>query len=948
MRDKQEYRTSIAFSEEILDVIRKDKIVKNSHDYAIILHNLSRYYNYNKDYKLSIKNGVESIALLRNDSIDNTLKGGLCSVIANCYFEEGEFNQALNYSILSYQHFKMAHVIDDRIPSSLSDAIIYGYKAEVYDSLLFYNQLIIDYYSETNNQDVSGYLDFAIIRRPILKTKNGNVNNACLFLSEAIEVFKSRIYDTDEYVFWGIELSETCRACSNYSNSIDILNFLCRQYEIGSLSCMEQYGIVLELIAILFNDINDYDKAISYGEKALETIKKYRNDHEQAIMKHNLAFFYHRKGDYEKAYSLSLDAIKYFRRNNDLQLLTNHLLDYSEMLYKNGKYQEAIQYASEALEISEKINNKSSIVHSLQDISAYYYFMNEFDLSFEYLDKALCLFPNHMLLNNNAALFYFQQKQYDIASKYNATAFTLLKKYLEKTLKEIPIRQWIPFWEEERSYVSNVIHYVIVPNNTIPLYNETAYNALLLRKGFLLNNLRHIKSTINNTENKLYIQIWNEYINEKHSVSNGTSFNVLLSDSIENIITNIYKDNLFSENIEWKDVHNRLKNNEVAIEFFVDYCYKDPIYGALVLKKEFNTPMFVHICTENQIKNYVDSLNYEIYNSYEFGNLIWQKLIKCTGFEKSDIIYFSPDGLLNIIGIENILLNSDIRIGDLYNIHRISSTKFINDRESQDSINNISPILLFGGLNYNSILEKNIDYPIDSLSVNEKDYIRAKFDYLPYSLAEVDSIEKIALRRSLEVDKFIAEKGTEMTFYQSLNKKPSIIHLSTHGYYNLPRKEENDITEGLVRNISYNNNYLNLSLKNTGLLFSSAFDNDSILYSKDTPYNAKDNILTSLELCDLDLSSTELVVMSACQTALGDITPDGIAGLQRGLKYAGAGSIIMSLWKVDDMATSIMMTEFYKELFLMKSKHMAFKHAQQIVKQLFDNPYYWASFIILD
>ena len=127
----------------------------------------------------------------------------------------------------------------------------------------------------------------------------------------------------------------------------------------------------------------------------------------------------------------------------------------------------------------------------------------------------------------------------------------------------------------------------------------------------------------------------------------------------------------------------------------------------------------------------------------------------------------------------------------------------------------------------------------------------------------------------------------------------------------------------------------------------------------------------------LDLRGVDLLVLSACQTGLGKITGDGVFGLQRGFKKAGANAILMSLWKVDDRATRLLMTHFYNYLMDGVGKHEALRRAQQALrttevevetrmssrhaitsrqkrarktasKRIYDDPYYWAAFILLD
>ena len=111
----------------------------------------------------------------------------------------------------------------------------------------------------------------------------------------------------------------------------------------------------------------------------------------------------------------------------------------------------------------------------------------------------------------------------------------------------------------------------------------------------------------------------------------------------------------------------------------------------------------------------------------------------------------------------------------------------------------------------------------------------------------------------------------------------------------------------------------------------------------------EDGVLTADEISRLDLSGTDLVVLSACETAKGSVDPiDGVLGLQRGFKKAGAKSIMMSLWKVSDTVTSILMTEFYTQLGNGLNANEALKTATRKVKAQYPDPYYWAAFVMLD
>ena len=115
------------------------------------------------------------------------------------------------------------------------------------------------------------------------------------------------------------------------------------------------------------------------------------------------------------------------------------------------------------------------------------------------------------------------------------------------------------------------------------------------------------------------------------------------------------------------------------------------------------------------------------------------------------------------------------------------------------------------------------------------------------------------------------------------------------------------------------------------------------------PSTIEDGILTAQEIAGMDLQGLELVVLSACQTGLGQLKDDGVFGLQRGFKKAGAHTLLMSLWSVDDHATQVMMTQFYQQLMLTHNRFLAFRQAQQAMREMgYNDPFYWASFIMLD
>jgi CHAT domain-containing protein len=96
------------------------------------------------------------------------------------------------------------------------------------------------------------------------------------------------------------------------------------------------------------------------------------------------------------------------------------------------------------------------------------------------------------------------------------------------------------------------------------------------------------------------------------------------------------------------------------------------------------------------------------------------------------------------------------------------------------------------------------------------------------------------------------------------------------------------------------------------------------------------------------LEKTDLVLLSACETGLGDIkNGEGVYGLQRAFQLAGARTLIISLWKLSDEATQELMANFYRNWTATGNKVQSFKTAQQSLKTKFPNPYFWGAFIMI-
>ena len=187
--------------------------------------------------------------------------------------------------------------------------------------------------------------------------------------------------------------------------------------------------------------------------------------------------------------------------------------------------------------------------------------------------------------------------------------------------------------------------------------------------------------------------------------------------------------------------------------------------------------------------------------------------------------------------------------------------------------------------------------------------------------------------------------GTEESFKRLNGRDISLLHIATHGF-SYPFEEKDSEQLDWLSSSSSSSSLPTDPLCYSGLLFSGC--NNKLQHPQDFPSDIDDGILTAQEIAQLNLQNLQLTVLSACQTGTGTLRDDGVFGVQRGFKKAGAHTLVMSLWSVNDEATMLMMTSFYEALISGLSRHDAFLKAQKAVRTAKSDPHYWAPFIMLD
>lgn len=387
--------------------------------------------------------------------------------------------------------------------------------------------------------------------------------------------------------------------------------------------------------------------------------------------------------------------------------------------------------------------------------------------------------------------------------------------------------------------------------------------------------------------------------------------------------------------INWRDVESVMNKDDVMIEFS-NYSSLDgeKSYGAAVLTKG-NEPKYIPLFKEKEL----EKLNFSsIYGSSEIYNLIWEPLEEY--FQDKRCIYFAPDGMLYNIAIEYVPTKTLTLMTDSYNIHRLSSSRELVTRRPNNT-NNINSVL-FGGMKYDtdaSYLEQDMKkYPelrtrnLSPVNIADSLNLRMGAAELPETLVEVDNIKSSFKKHQIIPKVFKGLDGTEASFKSLSGKNINLIHIATHGFYLTDQDAQRSNILTSFQNLENNPiaNSEDKALSRSGLLFTGA---NNALRGVLIPENVEDGILTAKEISQLDLRNLDLIALSACQTGLGEITGDGVFGLQRGFKKAGAKSLLMSLWKVDDRATQMLMSNFYEYFLSGKSKLESLILAQKCVRE---------------
>lgn len=743
--------------------------------------------------------------------------------------------------------------------------------------------------------------------------------------------------------------------------------------------------------------IGDFRRAIRLEQTACKRFEQMRDTLHQAVSMGNLSRYHIALSENDVAVESARQALDLIAAMPEQETTRADLFSTLSRAYHHAQLPDsALRYATRAVEIYRQQGDTLTSVYtkSLSNLALYTFMRGDTVRALALAEEAKTrqvdiLGEDHP---ENATLFYNLARYYcDIDSAkvchYYHRAMALQRGVVRSNFSHLTASERENYWNT-KSYLFKAAPVLafMYPNNDSILVD--AYNAQLFTKGLLLNSEINFRSFLQQTGDSILLSLYerlemlNQEIQHAYSLPPAQRAAQVKAASteaarLEKRLVNGCKqfgDFMAALDRDLHDVSDALGADEMAIELMnLQVEGWGDTYLALYLRHGWTAPRCKVLFSDFDLKRlgYDDqSLSQalstrtginKVFGDAEFGSMVWGKLLP--ELEDVNTVFFSPTGMFYLLGAENLCIDEQHTFASKYACYRLSSTRLLTTRTADAPA--YKSAILFGGLTYDMTFDeicavhenlKHHPFFDDASAWLEEEAVayvaepadfsvsslRDGFAYLPYTRGEVLDIGMFLMLKNIDAKIFKKSLGTEEAFKRILGREQSIVHIATHGF----DLNSQHIQQGGSFSFRISDLQADDPLSLCGLLFSGA---NYVLRGGKQAEGIESGILTAREISRLNMSGTQLVVLSACRTGVGEMRDDGVFGLQRGFKKAGANTLLMSLWKVDDHATKIMMTSFYEALMQGHSKRDAYLRAQAAVKERgFNEPSYWASFVMLD
>lgn len=721
----------------------------------------------------------------------------------------------------------------------------------------------------------------------------------------------------------------------------------------------------------LYLAMKDYDLALKYAEKSKnDFIGSYNGDSDQKFLSYSsFVEIYKAKGDSAMA-KVYVDSVmmaeKYLTEPREISMLYSlrgrfysQYEDFQNAFDDFAKAEQILSTKYDEMDIDRikflpylggtqwKLNNNEECEH---------YFK-------EYESKVKAVYGEESLEYLNAVNYLAHAEgvagHVESGCKDYEKSVAMLKRMTKEQLPYLNSEEREIFWTPFSSLLTEMTPFAIEAKLLQDDFTRSCYDALVLSKAFLLESERNLydvikkEGSIENLDQFMTISAIQSQIKEleKDFASNADVLLQLNQEKLRlerELLDKCKKDgNLTSFiDVDYSSVKESLSDGDVLIDF-TDYVSKSQgrKYAAYIVEKTQKNPLLVPLFAENKI----DSLEvprpdmyYEEPYAERILELLWKPL--STNIAEGSTIYYVPSHILFQIALESLPMPDGTLLGDHYNFVRLSSAREIGHVHDNIQFASNKSAVLYGGLKYDLSSDEMVNvaekYEVSPLLALRGDIARGDsiFRELKEARKEIETIRTYLSKRKIDVVPYTGILGTEESFLNMNGHSPNILHVATHGFYYTPEQAEKvDYLKGFKDAMSL-----------SGLVLSGG---NAAWRGREIPEGVLGGILTASNIARMDMTGTELVVLSACQTGQGKATSEGLYGLQRAFKKARVQSMVMTLWSISDVASREFMEEFYKQLTDSKNKwnkRKAFEEAKKFIRKKYEDPYYWAAFVMLD
>lgn len=680
---------------------------------------------------------------------------------------------------------------------------------------------------------------------------------------------------------------------------------------------------------------------------------------------------HYRKGEYEETYELFSQATNMLNRattslydyDNVTRLFLNDLAEICLMQGKNG---EALDYinklslsSSGIAKFGSKIASRTEVARVFELKARYYLLEGDFQKAQDYLDRAneyynqVAASDVKFKLLKTQALLYWYNGNIPKSTDQFLELISLYRQHIDQNFISMSEYEKEQFYATLKSDFNLFNAYAIdLPAKESTVLFEKMYDNALNTKALLLNATNKIKNKITHSGNHELTDKFHQWEQAKAELSSlyfekdAAGRIGDLEKRIESLEKEINADSrlfMMKENPPvWQQVQAALKSDEAAVEIIrintVDKRHRNAygqnsglsdstVYLAMILKPGLKTPTCVFLPNGNQLeKRFLTFYRNSIFSHTEDKlsyDQFWRPLKKeLAGIRR---IYLSPDGVFSQVNL-NALRNpvsQEYLLDEIELVYVTNTGDLLRPAQKQKAE---EQAILVGRPSFDFEI-KNIPPKMDEgiyatrnlLADELASFKEQKFVDLPGTETEILQIEEALEGLNISVKSYRGPDALEENV-KAVNN-PVILHIATHGFF-----------------VEDSANYINPMIR-SGLVLAGVKNQEQT--------GTEDGILTAYEATNLNLEGTSLVALSACETGLGELrNGEGVYGLQRAMIVAGANNLLMSLWKVDDAATALLMIELYKAWNL-KDNQAAFRNAQKSLRIKYPDPFYWGAFIML-